>query len=261
MAELGQLQSEVTSIAERFDRLESVVEKIYEQLNSAQCNKQTHDEESDNVGRRQVAADEQQHQAMPSAVCGSFSEVQAEFRVIRDSVAKLKLPPGLVFGDSRAGASRRDLPKFNIIQKSARYQETVLTSSFCLPATQLSARYQPSVRQFCALQQNPAAFTPNSLENLQRAVSIAGARQCHQVSSPRGRRFFPAWLGSRGSGCEFQCSPRGGAVAKDFSQLTGAGRGAGLTLTCHVSAAAVGDRPGEGRQRRILMSDLFMLYQ
>ena len=53
----------------------------------------------------------------------------------------------------------------------------------------------------------------------------------------------------------------GGAVAKDFSQLTGAGRGAGLTLTCHVSAATVGDRPGEEWPRRILKSDLFMLYQ
>ena len=118
----GTMQSEVTSIAERFDRLESLVEKISEQLNSAQCRKQSRDEESDNVGRRQVAADEQQHQPMPSAVCGSFSEVQAEFRVIRDSVAKLKLPPDLVVGDSRAGVSRGDLPKFNIIQKSARYQ-------------------------------------------------------------------------------------------------------------------------------------------
>ena len=58
MAELGQLQSEVTSIAERFDRLESLVEKISEQLYSAQCSKQTRGEESDNVGRRQVAADE-----------------------------------------------------------------------------------------------------------------------------------------------------------------------------------------------------------
>ena len=120
MAELGQSQSEVTSIAERFDRLERLVEKISEQLNSAQCSKQTRDEESDNVGRRQVAADEQQHQPMPSAVCGSFSEVQAEFRVIRDSVAKLKLPLDLVVGDSRAGVSRGDLPKFNIIQKIGR---------------------------------------------------------------------------------------------------------------------------------------------
>ena len=46
--------------------------------------------------------------------------------MIRDSVAKVKLPPDLVAGDSRAGVSRGDLPKFSIIQKSTPYHETVL---------------------------------------------------------------------------------------------------------------------------------------
>ena len=246
--------------------VESGQGKISEQLNSAQCSKQTRGEESDNVGRRQVAADEQQHQPMPSAVCGSFSELQAEFRVIRDSVAKLKLPPDLVVGDSRAGVSRGDLPKFNIIQKSARYQETVLKLlSTCDPAdaavNQISAvslahlrflqeEYMQllvssqfddgTAKLFCTLQQNPATFTPNSLENLQRAVSIAGARQYHQVSSSRGRAFFPAWRGSRGPGREFQYSPRRGGgqglqpadwgrprspFDLDLSRVSGYGRG------------------------------------
>ena len=105
---------------------------------------QANDEDSGNIGRRQVAADEQQHQAMPSALCGLFSEVRAEFRVIRDSVAKVKLPPDLVVGDSRPGVSKGDLPKFNIIQKSARYRETVLKLlSACDPSD--VAVSQPSV--------------------------------------------------------------------------------------------------------------------
>ncbi|KAF0291211.1 hypothetical protein FJT64_010634 [Amphibalanus amphitrite] len=154
---------------------------------------------------------------MPSAVYGSFSEVQAEFRAIRESVAQVKLPPDLMVGDSRAGVCRADLPKFNIIQKSARYQETVLKLlSTCDPAdaavNQVSAvslahlrflqeEYMQllvsnqfddgTAKLFSTLQQNPAAFTPNSLENLQRAVSIAGARQYHQMCTnciPDGRR-------------------------------------------------------------------------
>ena len=40
-----------------------------------------------------------------------------------------------------------------------------------------------TAKPFSTLQQNPAAFTPNPLEDLQRAVSIAGARQYHQVTA------------------------------------------------------------------------------
>ena len=238
MAEVDKLKSEVASFNERFERLESLVEKFSEQLSASQSfsQAQAKDGECDNVGSRQVATDEQQHQLMPSAVLGSFSEVQAEFRAIRDSVAKVKLPPDLVVGDSRAGVSRADLPKFHIIQKSARYQETVLKLlSSCDPGdtavAQVSAvslahlRFlqeeymqlmvsnqfdEGTAKLFSTLQQNPAAFTPNSLENLQRAVSIAGARQHHQVGASRGRGFLPSWRGNRGPGYRFQGGPRQG---------------------------------------------------
>ena len=126
MAELSALQSDVAAITTRFDKLESLVEKLAVQLSGSPSAQQNRDGESDNVGRRHVTDIEQQHQLMPSAVFGSFSEVQAEFRAIRESVAQVKLPPDLMVGDSRAGVCRTDLPKFNIIQKSARYQETVL---------------------------------------------------------------------------------------------------------------------------------------
>ena len=237
MAEVEKLRCEVASITEKFDRLEGLVEKISEQLSASQCTEQPHGK-NDNVDRRHVVNDEQQHQVMPSAVLGAYSEVQAEYRAIRDSVAKVRLPPDLTVGDSRAGVSRADLPRFNIIQKSARYQETVLKLlTACDPEdptvnrvsavslahlrflqeeyTQLlvSAQFDDgTAKLFSTLQQNPAAFTPNSLENLQRAVAIAGARQYHQVSGSRGRGSFPAWRGARGvwSGRGFQYGPRRG---------------------------------------------------
>ena len=163
------------------------------------------------------------------------------------AVRGLKLPPDLVVGDSRAGVGRGDLPKFNIIQKSTPYQETVIRLlSTCDPAdaavNQISAvslahlrflqeEYMQllvssqfvvgTAKMFWTLQQNPAAFTPNSLENLQRAVSIAGARQYHQVSSPRGRRFSQPGEAAAGLAAS-SSTARGGAVAKEFSQLTGA---------------------------------------
>ena len=110
MAEVENLKREVASMTERFDRLESLVERMSEQLSASQQSgdeaQRTRGEEHDNVGRRQVVTDEQQRQAMQSAVCGSFSEVQAEFPAIRDSVAKVKLSSDLVVGDNRAGVSR-----------------------------------------------------------------------------------------------------------------------------------------------------------
>ena len=41
----------------------------------------------------------------PGAVCDSYSELQSEFRAIKESVAKIKLPSDLVVGDSRSGIS------------------------------------------------------------------------------------------------------------------------------------------------------------
>ena len=165
---------------------------------------QAKDGKCGNVGSRQVATDGQQHQLMPSAVLESISELQAECRTIRDSVSKVKLPPDFVVGDSRAGVSRADLPKFHVIQKSARYQEAVLKLlSSCDPGDTavaqissvspahlrflkeeyrqllVSSLFDDGTAVFSTLQQNPAAFT-HSLDNLQQAMSIAGARQYHQ---------------------------------------------------------------------------------
>ena len=130
--------------------------------------------------------------------------------------ARVKLPSDLVVGDSRAGVSRADLPKFNLIQKSARFQETILKLlSTCEasdpPASDITTvalahlRYlqeeytnllvssqfdEGTSKQFATLQQNPAAFPPNALENLHRAVSIAGACPPRQVSLPLFRKAF-----------------------------------------------------------------------
>ena len=133
-------------------------------------------------------------------------------------------------GDSRSGVSRPDLQRFNLIQKSARFQETVLKLMSTYDSSDpvaadittvavahlrfLQEEYthllvsgqldEGTSKLFSTLQQNPAAFPPNALENLHRAVSIAGARPARQVSSgwaaPSGGRWFPSPSSGRGGG-------------------------------------------------------------
>ncbi|KAF0314446.1 hypothetical protein FJT64_015101 [Amphibalanus amphitrite] len=163
-----------------------------------------------NAGRRHVAptalsaaeaAEPSEKQEQPSF--GASAYLQADFRAIRDSLSKVKLPQDLVVGDSRAGIGKADLARFQVIQKCARFQETalkilssaqeadpVIDQLTTVTLAQLrflqeeythlivSNQFDDSTAQlFKTLQHNPATFTPGAVENLQRAVAIAGARQ------------------------------------------------------------------------------------
>ena len=210
-------KKEIGDLTVRFAKLESSVASISEKL-------------SDTAGRRRVEEGDSSQQPLQTVgqTFESYSDLQAEYRSIRDSVTKIKLPADLVVGDSRAGVAKSDWPKFQVIQKCARFQETILkllsqcsdsdsdqVLSEITTVTLAQLRYlqeeytnllvanqfdDGTSRLFQTLQQNPAAFTPGALENLQRAVTIAGARQNRQVSFPgrfRGRgSFFPS--GGRG---------------------------------------------------------------
>ena len=83
----------------------------------------------DSASRRLVV--EEGHQQAQYATPGEFEvgssrDLQANFRSIRDRVAKIKLPADLVVGDSRTGVGKNDWPKFQTIQRCARFQETTL---------------------------------------------------------------------------------------------------------------------------------------
>ena len=121
------LADSVSQLSARFDRLESLVTECLTREKPAvgQCAASAA-EDYDNAGRRRVVDLDEQRRPTQSAVISSYSELQSEFRAIKESVSKIKLPSDLVVGDSRAGVSRADLPKFNLIQKSARFQETIL---------------------------------------------------------------------------------------------------------------------------------------
>ena len=204
------LQSAVQDIAVKLSAVEASV-------NSINCRLDEPD-----AGRRHLAPSARPTEAELSEPrdrperfdFGSHSDLQAEFRSIREGVAKVKLPQDLIVGDSRAGVGKAEVPRFQVIQKCARFQETVLKvlSSISAPdpvTDQLTTlalaqvRYlqeeytnlivsnqfdETTAQLFKTLQQNPAAFTPGAVENLQRAVTIAGARQhSRQVSTPPDR--------------------------------------------------------------------------
>ena len=164
-------------------------------------------------------------------------------------------------GDSRAGVGKGDLARFQVIQKCARFQETALKLLSSAPAADplteqlttvalaqtrylqeeythliVANQFDDSTAQlFKTLQHNPATFTPGAVENLQRAVAIAGARQQSQsrqvsLSSDRARwrgpppppqqRFGPASADWRSRGRP------GPPLSRDLarpSQLGGAG--------------------------------------
>ena len=226
------LECTVAELRETCERTDKSVQSIVERLDKLLREQQQSGASNDhNAGRRQVITEEDvtvQHEALG---LGSYSDLQAEYKAVRDSVAKVKLPQHLVVGDSRAGIGRGDLAKFNTIQRCARYQETLLkiistseessataTLANLTPVILAQLRYlqeeytnlivssqfdEGTAKLFQTLQQNPASFPENALENLQRAVTIAGARPPRQVgfSGHPSRGRGPTPLGhSRGAG-------------------------------------------------------------
>ena len=221
--------------AEMEEELRNAIRELAEKVSAIEASVRVIDARvsEPNAGRRHVAptalsaaeaAEPSDKQEQPSF--GASADLQADFRAIRDSLSKVKLPQDLVVGDSRAGIGKGGLARFQVIQKCARFQETALkilsSAQVADPVIEqlttvtlaqlrflqeeythliVSNQFDDSTAQlFKTLQHNPATFTPGAVENLQRAVAIAGARQhSRQVSQvpDRGRWRGPAPQGQR----------------------------------------------------------------
>ena len=77
--------------------------------------------------------DEQETGSVPNTLnnvvpvgAAAASDVQKEFESIRDSVAKITLPPWLKVHDTQTGIKQENKPALKILSKSARYTETGL---------------------------------------------------------------------------------------------------------------------------------------
>ena len=143
----------------------------------------------------------------PSAATAS---VDAEYQRIRCSVQSVRLPANLTLQESRQGVKREDLPLFNVLAKCARYTETmmklcasadgdshenVFNVSYAMmkyiqdeyTALIVSSTFDPNVsRVFRSLQRN-TGFTPEAMEHLRSATTIASAYRPQTNARARGR--------------------------------------------------------------------------
>ena len=143
------------------------------------------------------------------------TDVGAEYAAIRAAVQSVRLPPELTLpadASSKQGIRKGDLPLCNSILRNARYCETalkVLQSSrsekfedlFTVLYAQIKylqeehaelivqSTFDPTVSRFFRSLQRGSAFTPEALENLRSAASIAAVYKPPQPSRGRGGHF------------------------------------------------------------------------
>ena len=86
----------VAGLSARFDRLEKVVKSFIGDKPALGHSAASVACDNDNAGRRQVV--NEPVPLAPGAAGDSYSELQSEFRAIKESVAKIKLPSDLVVG-------------------------------------------------------------------------------------------------------------------------------------------------------------------
>lgn len=174
----------------------------------------------------------------------SSDDTQGVFASIKDSVSKIKLPPALRLTDSTRGVKRNDQPFANVIQKCGRFAETSLKilltikekdnrvsddTLFELWQTQVAqirflqeelssllvqGQFNPEVtRLYRTLQKHTSGFTPESLNLLEKATTIAAANTRNNYSRDhRGRGFhggrFHYSNRGRGNYNRFNSGPR-----------------------------------------------------
>ena len=157
--------------------------------------------------------------------------VQANYNIIKDSLAQVKLDTSVKLHDTKAGIRRNDQPLVNVISKSARYAETTLkllslqridtvtedtlNDLFTISYAQLKYLQEEyasllvqgqfganTARVFRSLQRNTSAFPEESLEQLRTAVTLTPPNTQQQSwSSNRGgynSRFYNNRGGPRG---------------------------------------------------------------
>ena len=144
-------------------------------------------------------------------------EVQAEYRVIVDTVQKVKLPPDCILPKGTQGVTKETRTAHNIATSCAKYTETALKLIVTLfdkdevseddLGKLLVVQYaemkylqdelasiivqgqfdNTTTKLFRSIQKNTSVFSSEALENLKSAASIAAAGAQQQQGSQRGR--------------------------------------------------------------------------
>ena len=162
-------------------------------------------------------------------------DIHTAFSAIRAAHQQIKLPSSLIVPTDKTGINKKDQPVINLLTKSAKFAETGLKiiqspssgsdtkvqelltvlTSFVITlqeehaAIVVQGTFDDGVARFFRSLQRTNNFTPEALENLRAAASIASAYR------PRRGQSTPGFQNNRG----FQSQQRFGG--------RGRGRGAG----------------------------------
>ena len=159
-------------------------------------------------------------QAILAPAPATAQEVQQEFTSIKQSLSSTRLPPELTVNTDRAGIPRSEQPVANLIAKTARYAETILkllqsperptseifTVTLALvqllqeeqAALVVQASFDPTVSRFFRTLQRGQGFSPEALNHLRTAASIASVYRGPRVSQGsasrgRGQNAYNQW--------------------------------------------------------------------
>jgi hypothetical protein len=158
----------------------------------------------------------QSHHVLNTGSAGRL-DIQGDFQVLKESLARLKLPQDLRVNESRQGIQRQDHTVYNIVAKCARYAETsvkllttiqpdspisqkTLEDLFLINHAQIkylqdeyasilvNSQFDSSTSKiFRALQKNTAGLGADSLETLRSAAALAAVARPQQQRQTTGR--------------------------------------------------------------------------
>lgn len=152
---------------------------------------------------------------------GSVHDTQGDFQALKDSLARIKLPPELRLNESRQGIKKADQPVLNVLTRCSRYNETAVRLLSTIEAGQsitqdtldqfmvifnaqckylqdefaailVNGQFDSSTsRLFRALQRNTSGLNPESLDSLRTAATLSAAgrpaRGSGSIQQFRGR--------------------------------------------------------------------------
>ena len=165
-----------------------------------------------------------QQETTPAAEVDIAVDVNTAFQAIKTSVSAVRLPSSLVIPTDKTGIKKADQPVLNLLTRCSKYVETglkviqspttdpdakiqelltILTAQFIFlqeehAAIVVQGSFDDGVARFFRSLQRTNGFTPEALDNLRAAASIASVYRPQRSAGRRG--FQGQRFGYRGRG-------------------------------------------------------------
>ena len=213
----GCVQETLKEINQSLIALSNRISSLEETVNTSEA---TSGRQSEVPNQAQYGEYTERQAPTPAATA---ADVGAEFQRLKTSVQSVRLPNNLTLQESRQGIKKEDQTILNVLIKSARFAETAmkllqnvdtesapesvistLDDLFTVHLAQIryvqeeytslvvQGSFDPTVTRFFRSLQRNSSFTPEALENLRSAATIASA---YQPQQQRGRGHRPVFRG------------------------------------------------------------------